>query len=141
MRGSPLLRAAIVIAVLLLAAIPVWKLTHQAVATMDTGGPATPAGESPVTVELTFAHPPEDFQVLSLGKVVWDGKQPGASAQKNFNLHFPPDGIDLEIKANWLPGTPMTAVRVKVTHGYGSTEQTAWGKDNVDAVLTFKDPQ
>ena len=56
-------------------------------------------------------------------------------------MQFPKDGIDLEVKADWLPGTPLTAVRVTVTHSYGSTEQSAWGKEKVDAVLTFKDPQ
>jgi hypothetical protein len=141
MRGSPLLRAAAALAILLLAAIPVWKLTHQAAASLQISEPAGPAAESSATIELTFAHPPEDFQVLHLGKVVWDGRQPGLTMQKNFDLHFPADGIDLEIKANWLPGTPLTAVRVKVTHGYGSIEQSAWGKGSVDAVLTFKDPQ
>ena len=140
MRGSPLLRAIVVIAVLLLAAIPIWKMTHQAAASMDLT-PASPAGESPVGIELSFAHAPLGFQVLHLGKVVWEAKQPGETAQKDFDMQFPKEGIDLEVKAEWLPGTPLTAVRMKVTHGYGSTEQTVWGKEKVDKVLTFTDPQ
>ena len=140
MRGSPLLRAAFVLIVLLLAAVPIWKLTHQAAASMDSA-PATPGIKAPVHIALAFAHAPTGFQVLHLGKVIWEGTQPGESVQKDFPMEFPAEGIDLEIKAEWLPGTPLTAVRVTVTHGYGSSEQTAWGKDNVDAVLTFKDPQ
>jgi len=141
MRGAPLLRAVLVIIVLLLAAIPVWKLTHQAVASTESPGTPASTAESPVGIELTFAHAPADFQVLHLGKVIWEGRQPGETMKKDFAMEFPKEGIDLEIKADWLPGTPPTAVRVTVTHGYGTTDQTAWGKDNVDAVLTFKDPQ
>lgn len=141
MRGAPLLRAVLVIIVLLLAAIPVWKLTHQTVEASTVSEATAPAAESPVGIELTFAHPPLDFQVLHLGKVIWEGKQPGETVRKDFAMEFPKEGIDLEIKADWLPGTPLTAMRMTVTHGYGSTEQTAWGKDNVDAVLTFKDPE
>jgi hypothetical protein len=141
MRGSPLLRAVFVIIALLLAAIPVWKLTHQAAASMETVTSPGPSADSPVHIALTFAHPPADFQVLHLGKVIWEGRQPGGSEEKDFKMEFPKEGIDLEVKADWLPGTPPTAVRVTVTHGYGSTDQTAWGKDNIDAVLTFKDPE
>ena len=110
---------------------------------MDSG-PSEPATKAPVHIALTFAHAPADFQVMYLGKVIWpgwEGKQPGETAQKDFSMEFPKEGIDLEIKAEWPPGTPATAVRVAVTHGYGTTEQTAWGKDSVDTVLTFTDPE
>jgi|ERR1700677_884939 len=140
MRGSPLFRAVFTIIVLLLAAIPIWKLTHQAEASMDSG-PSTPAAEAPVHIVLTFAHAPAGFQVLHLGKVIWEARQPGETAQKDLPMEFPKEGIDLEIKAEWLPGTPVTAVRVAVTHNYGTTEQTAWGKESLDTVLTFTDPQ
>jgi hypothetical protein len=140
MRGSPLLRAVFVLLVLALAAIPIWKLTHQAGASMDSTS-TTPDKKTPVHIVLTFAQAPAGFQVLHLGKVIWEGRQPGDTVQKDFSMEFPTEGIDLEIKADWLPGTPLTALRVAVTHGYGSSEQTAWGKENLDAVLTFKDPQ
>lgn len=140
MRGSPLLRAIAVIAVLLLAAIPIWKMTHQAKASMDLVALSPSSNESPVHIALAFAHAPEEFQVLYLGKEIWDGK-PGEPLEKDFSMEFPKEGIDLEVKAEWLPGTPLTAVRMTLTHNYGTSEQTVWGKGNVDAVLTFKDPQ
>lgn len=128
------------IAVLLLAAIPIWKMTHEARASMDLTT-ASSVGESAVKVELGFAHAPLGFQVLYLGKVVWEAKDPGESASRDFDIQFPKEGIDLEVKAEWLPGTPLTAVRVKVTHSYGSMEQTVWGRGKVDKVLTFTDPR
>lgn len=103
--------------------------------------PVVAEAKAPVHIALTFAHAPTDFQVLYLGKVIWKGTQPGDTIQKDFSMEFPKEGIDLEIKADWPPGTPDTAVRVAVTHGYGTTDQTAWGKDSLDSVLTFADPQ
>jgi hypothetical protein len=141
MRGSPLLRAFFIIVVLLLMAIPLWQLTHKAEAVMDLST-APAAVKAPVHIQLTFAHEATGFQVLYLGKVIWEGKEPGLEAQKDFALEFPKEGIDLEIKVEWLPATPETAVRVAVTHNYGSTEQTAWAvKGSLDKVLTFTDPQ
>lgn len=140
MHGSPILRALIVVVVLLLAAIPVWSLTHQARAA-NHSAEAAPASLTTIRVTLTFAHTPEDFQVLYLGKVILSGKDPGFEFQKDVEMDFPKEGIDLEVKADWPPATPYTAVRVAVRHGYGTVEKTAWGKDNVDEVLTFQDPK
>jgi hypothetical protein len=106
-----------------------------------TSTPSAPEAAAKVHIAMTFAHAPADFQVLHLGKVIWEGRQAGDTMQKDFSMEFPKEGIDLEIKAEWLPGTPLTAVRVIVTHGYGSSDKTAWGKDNLDAVMTFTDPE
>lgn len=137
MRGSPLLRGIVAIGVLLLLAIPIWKLTHKAEAVM-AAQPETAAAHSPVTIQLTFAHPASGFQILHLGKVLWESGQPALKMQKDFTLDYPKEGIDLEVKATWPPGTPDTAIRVLVTHDYGSVERTAWAeKSKMDAVLTF----
>jgi len=141
MRGSPLIRAIFIIVVLLVAAIPLWNLTHKAEAVMGSSAVPVPT-KAPVHIQLTFAHEATGFQILYLGKVIWEGKEPGLVIQKDFALEFPKEGIDLEIKAEWTPATPETAVRVTVTHAYGSTEQTAWAaKGSLDKVLTFTDPQ
>jgi len=122
-------------------AIPLWNLTHKAEAVMDLSTAPT-AAKAPVRIQLTFAHEATGFQVLYLGKVIWEGKEPGLVTQKNFDMEFPKAGIDLEVKAEWTPATPETAVRMTVTHAYGSTEQTAWAaKGSLDKVLTFVDPQ
>jgi hypothetical protein len=94
-----------------------------------------------VHIELTFAQPAASFQVLHLGKVIWEAKQAGTAAQKDFTMEFPKEGIDLELKAEWTPGTPETAVRMTVTHGYDSSDKTVWGKGSLDEVMTFADPQ
>jgi hypothetical protein len=138
MRGSPLVRATLIIAILLLALIPLWKLTHKAQAAAFAD--AAPAAKASVRVELTFAHAPSDFQILNLGKVIWEEKSPGETTQKNLAMEFPKEGIDLEVKATWPAATPLTAVRVCVTPGNDSAiEKSAWGKGTLDEVLTFRE--
>lgn len=138
MRGSPLVRAILIIAVLLLAIFPLWKLTHKA-ETVSVAADSAPAPKASVHLELTFAHPPSEFQLLHLGKVIWEAKQPAESVQKDFAMEFPKEGIDLEIKAAWPASAPLTAVRVSVTPGNDNAiEKTAWGKGDLDEVLTFR---
>lgn len=138
MRGSPLLRATLIIAILLLALFPLWKLTHKAGAV--SAPDAAPASKASVHVELTFAHAPLEFQLLHLGKVIWEAKPPGEPTQKDFEMEFPKEGIDLEIKATWPDAAPITAVRVSVTPGNGDPiEKTAWSKGSMEEVLTFRE--
>lgn len=138
MRGSPLARAIFIIAILLAAIFPLWKLTHkvEAVSAADSAS----AAKASVHIELTFAHAPSEFQVLHLGKTIWEAKQPAESAQKDFPMEFPKEGIDLEIKAAWTASAPLTAARVFVTPGNDNPiEKTAWGKGSLDEVLTFRE--
>jgi hypothetical protein len=138
MRGSPLVRAILIIAILLLALIPLWRLTHKPESAPFVE--AAPAAKASVRVELTFAHAPSDFQILHLGKIIWEGTSPGETAQKNLAMEFPKEGIDLEVKATWPAATPLTAVRVSVTRGNDAAiEKTAWGKGALDEVLTFRE--
>ena len=141
MRGSPLLRTILVLIVLILAAVPVWKLTRPAIVAV-VAEDSTPASKAGVRIGLTFANAPLDFQLLHLGKVIWEGKSPGATASKDFEMEFPKEGIDLEIKAGWPSGTTISAVRVTVTVGNGTAlERSAWGTGSVDEVLTFREPE
>ena len=139
MRGSPLLRTLGVLLVLMLTALPVWKLTHKTEA-QSVIAPVPTAAKTEVKVELTFAHVPSEFQLLHLGKVIWKAGSPGESVSKVFEMEFPREGIELEIKAAWPTGTPVSAVRVTVTPGNGAPlEKSAWGAGSVDEVLTFSE--
>ena len=141
MRGSPLLRTLVVLLILLGTAVPLWKLTHktEAAAAIED---STPAAKSNIHIELTFSRAPAEFQLLHLGKVIWEAKSPGETVRKDFALEFPKEGIDLEIKAAWPPGAAASAVRVSVTPGNGNAiEKSAWGAVSVDEVLTFRDSE
>ena len=140
MRGSPVVRTIVIVAVLLLMAVPVWKLTHRAEASISVIiSQATPSNRPSVNISLTFAHPASGFKLMHLGKEIWEGKNPERVVQKDFTMDFPVEGIDLELKAQWSDGTPLTAVRVSVVHGDSHIERTVWGTGTLDEVLTFKD--
>ncbi len=138
MRGWPLNRAVVVFLILLATSIPVWKLTHGDSAAAAQARPA-PVSKESVHIALAFAHPPGGFQLIALGKTIWIGDGENKDLEKDFGMAFPKEGIDLEIKANWPPGTPLTAVRVSVTPDAGlPMERTAWGEGSLDEVLTFQ---
>lgn len=138
MRGSPLLRASLVIAVLMLAFIPLWKLTHATQAAMPASNPL-PESES-VQMEITLSGPASGFQVLHLGKIIWEEKSPKETALKNLELHFPKEGVDLEVRVTALDPGSNVAVRLSVKpDGREAMEKTAWGRGAVEEVLTFKE--
>ncbi|MGC3991873.1 MAG: hypothetical protein QM796_19695 [Chthoniobacteraceae bacterium] len=141
MGGIPWLRLLLTTCCLLLALPAVLHLTSHAdpaQATAAVAPSASPVGDQ-VQVQLTFAHAPASFTVMHLGKVVWEGGQPGTATQKNLTMPFPPEGVDLELKATWPAGTPETAVRVTLTpKDQSPIVQNAWGSGSLDAVLTFQ---
>lgn len=125
-------------AVLLLAMIPLWKLTHTADAVMS----AAPAqAKLTVHVALTFAYPVKNFQLLYLGKVIMEGQNPANPVENDVELEFPKAGVDLQIKAECVDPAASNAIRIIVTPGQQDPiEKTAWGKNGtVDDVLTFKE--
>src|SRR5579884_3662276 len=116
MRGSPLIRALLAFAALLLLGFPIWKITHPnaASAALENPNPAKNEKQN-VKLQLTFAHPAAKVEVLYLGQSIWSEKNPAANIERVFSIEFPKEGIDLEIKAQWPPSTPATAIRAKLT--------------------------
>ncbi|MDD5261514.1 MAG: hypothetical protein PHD76_06650 [Methylacidiphilales bacterium] len=141
MRGSPLIRTCVVLALLLLAALPLWRLTRSHGAPVATVAPEIAANEpaKKLSVHLKFVHAPRSFRLLYLGKTLWNPSVNGAESFKTeLGIPFPKEGIDLELKAQWPEGTPETAVRLDVQTPEGaSLHKTVWGKGAIDEILTF----
>jgi hypothetical protein len=136
MRGSPLIRAAIVFAVILLAGLPVWSLTHPQAA--QRAVETQKIEKQKLQMRLTFAHPPASIAVLYLGEIAWKETNPTASIEHTLNIEFPKEGVDLEIKAQWPANTPATAIRAQLTTPSGATfEKSVWGEGSLDEVVTF----
>ena len=137
MHGSPLLRTLLITALLLLAGAPLWHLTHGTV----TAHAATATAESTSKVHLavTFAQEPLRFQVSYLGKPIWQVDRVTAPAMENqIAMSYPKEGVDLEFKVEWPPGTPLTAARLSVAANENEpVEKTLWGAGKIDDVLTF----
>lgn len=134
MRGSPLIRAAIAFAVILLVGLPVWSVTHPKTVKRILETPK--AEKQHLQLRLTFAHLPASFEVLHLGEVIWK-ENPAAEITHPLDIEFPKEGVDFEIKAQWPANTPPTAIRVQLATPGGTLEKSIWGEGSLDEVVTF----
>jgi hypothetical protein len=138
MRGSPLLRAAIALFVLLALGFPLWRLTHAAEAPQAQTPPAPAAEAKAIHLQLDFTLTPKKIQVLHLGKEVWSENAPTAQMERDLKLAYPDQGVDLQFHIEWPDDAPLAAMRAKLIDPAGDThEKSLWGKGAVDDVLTF----
>ena len=110
MRGFPFLQWVLVMAAVILAGVPVYRLTRPAVpmaapAPVDTPSvqvtPGTAVQAAPLDVEAVFAPAPTDFQIKNLGRTVLDGRGPKTRFAARWAASVPPDGADLVVQARW----------------------------------------
>jgi hypothetical protein len=88
---------------------------------------------------VAFSQKPVRFEVDYLGKAVWVSEVvTGVTAEKAVAMSYPKEGVDLEYKVAWPPGTPLAAARLSVAADDGeAVEKTLWGTGRVDDVLSF----
>jgi hypothetical protein len=139
MKGSPLLRALLVVIALLAV---LWLLrsltTHRA--KEPPTSPQTPTTESSVHLVLTSTTFPFTFDVSHLGKTIWKGEAVESGVARDVQMIFPPEGIDLLLDVKWQ-GQKQTAVKIDLTPEGGDTiTRTLWGTTGVNDVLTFANP-
>ena len=138
MRGSPLFRALIAFAVILLLGYPLWRLTRVADAPPVAPAAAPISGPKAIGLHLTFTLAPKAVTVRHLEKEVWNETAPTLDMEREIQLVFPAEGVDLQFHIDWPEAGPLAALRVKFTDPAGDThEKSIWGKGAVDAVLTF----
>ncbi len=138
MRGSPLLRAAIVLAGLLLLLIPLRALTRHSSPppAQPASGPASaPAG---LLVSIHSTRTPFAFRIEYLGKPVWEGESSSPEISKSLEIPFPAQGVDLAVSASWNePGAAALRVELLPADDIPRT-QFLWGDQNADEILTFR---
>lgn len=138
MRGSPLLRALLAFVVIALLGWPLSRLTSANSEPVVLVQPKTASKKQDVTIQLTFTTVPKLLTVQHLGKEVWSETAPQAELEKTISIPYPKDGVDLVFHADFPEGTPLTAMRVKLTDPEGEEhEKTLWGQGGIDDVLTF----
>lgn len=142
MRGSPLLRAALVFIALLALAPLVASITRKTVpAGSVTGQPA--AAPSTVAVAKvdgawTFTTPPQRVAVKHLGAEIWSRTSPGAQAEFSITIPWPAEGVELHVAIEWPAGTETAAARLRLTAPDGAEhDRTVWGGVAADEVLAF----
>ena len=139
MHGSPLLRTISVIFLLLLAGIPLWRMTHEAAAESVIPAVVAPQAQTQVHLEAGFAPRPLRFEVSYLGKTIWQSELVTTdTVSKDIAMTYPKEGVDLQYKVVWPPGAQQCAARLSVAAGDAEpVERTLWGNGEVDDVLTF----
>jgi len=92
-----------------------------------------------VHLAVAFSQKPLRFEIDYLGKPVWQSDLVTApAAQKDIAMAYPKEGVDLEYKVVWPPGTPLSAARLSVAANDAEpVEKTLWGTGQVDDVLSF----
>jgi hypothetical protein len=139
MKGSPLLRALLVMIALLVLLLPLHSLTTHPTKE-SAASPSIPTTESSVHLVLTSTTFPFRFEVSYLGKTIWQGETVESSVARDLQMIFPPEGIDLLFDAKWQ-GQKQTAVRIDLTPEGGDTiTKTLWGTTEVSDVVTFARP-
>ncbi|HEY5792382.1 MAG TPA: hypothetical protein VIS74_03730 [Chthoniobacterales bacterium] len=137
MRGIPLIRLAIVLALFLLAFVPLWQLTAakpaRAAATASAQPPAANETE-PAQIEITPSRPASQFAIRYLGNVIWKGSG-GKSAAA---LDLPRGAFDLQVEASWAPvDGAENALRVRISRDdLPLADASFWAADSIDEVMT-----
>jgi hypothetical protein len=141
MRGSPLVRAILVVIALLALLMPLRTLTSRR---SETATPRQrPAQGSTAKkkfrLELTSTTVPFKYQVASGSETICSGESNSATVATDVELNFPPEGIDLVIDASWAENK-QTAVRLAlVPQDSIMIAKTVWGTTGVSEVLTFQE--
>jgi hypothetical protein len=135
-RGSPLLRALLAFIGIALVGIPLWRLTHRAAVVV---GPGEEVKARPVQIEFTLTQPANKISVRHLGKVVWSGDAGGSSADAEFTIPWPREGVDLRVQIQWPENAPLAAARLRLIDPEGGEqERSIWSAGPADEVLTFR---
>jgi hypothetical protein len=138
MRGSPLVRAALAFLVILLLGWPLRELTGGSPQTGAARPTATPAPAKEIELQLSFTAIPKTVRVLHLGKEIWRDAAPAAEIERKLRVPFPKEGVDLQFEVEFPDGSPLVAMRARLTDSAGEThERSLWGTGRIDEVLTF----
>ncbi len=138
MKGSPLVRAVVLLGVIIALGWPLHWLTRQGspVAvneSLPSGSLADPLVALPV--DLMFSKPALRLELSHLGKIIWAKDAPSVHEEIELKLPIPKEGVELVANVQW-PGQEWAALRVKATlPGASELERTVWGAGSVEAVV------
>ena len=138
MRGSPLLRAALVFLALLGIAPLVWRVTARQEVVGTPEKSTAPAATKPIHIALSFTTAPARVSISHLGKSVWSKAAPGSEEELDVPLPWPKEGIELLFRVEWAEAAPLSALRVKLTDpADNELERSLWGRGVAEDVLRF----
>jgi hypothetical protein len=142
MKGNPLLRTALVLAVLLLVLIPVLRITRHA-SSHDAAPPATaaaspaagvdrPAATLGVTLLVHCAPDATNCSVSQSGRILLTAKDRIAPGEYRSATEIA-KGTDLVIRAEWGDGDPHALRAEVLVHGYQAPlEKSFWAAESLE---------
>jgi hypothetical protein len=139
MRGSPLIRALIVFAVLVALAPFIQKMTASE-GTPRQERPPSPASTDLQDIALTleFTRTPTRARILHLGKEVWAKQNPEATEELMLRLPWPNEGGELQFTIEWREAESLAGMRATlVDPDRGEIERSLWGRGSKTDVLNF----
>jgi hypothetical protein len=140
MRGSPLIRAILVVIALLALLAPLRTLTSRRseTATLVKQAAQSLTAKNKVRLEVTSTTVPFKYQITGGGKTIWSGESNSTTVATDAELNFPPEGIDLVLDASWNE-KKQTAVKLAlIPQDSDMMAKTIWGTTSVSEVLTFQ---
>ena len=138
MRGSPLVRALVVFALLLCLAPVLWRMTHEEADARVETPVAEKVAEIELPMELAFTTVPKRVTINHLGKEVWAKENPEGSEEFTLILPWPKEGGELNFSIEWPENSPLSAMRAKlVDPEHGEMERSLWGRGTKTGVLEF----
>jgi hypothetical protein len=139
MRGSPLAQAVLVVAVLLLLLIPLHRLTQREQRPPEQ--PMVSVAPKQIHLVIRTTSVPVRFQITFLGKTLWAEQASTPDVEKDFDLDFPKEGIDLVVDATWETKA-LAAMEITLSLPDGTAiHKTLWGQGTANDVLTFREDE
>lgn len=104
---------------------------------MQQGAETASRDKASIPVQVTFSAPAKRAELRHLGKVVWSAEAPSAAQKFVLQLPFPPEGIELAARVEWVGSRPG-ALRIQLTAPDGTElDRTAWGEAVLETILPF----
>lgn len=137
MRGSPIFRALVALAILLALGWPLHRLLDAS--ETERGGPVEKVEQKrPVHLQVSFTAAPAALRVLSLGETVWTEANPGLEVERDLTVAYPKEGIELQVEIDWLEEA-RNAAKVVLTDPEGAQHPGfVWGSGKTTEVITFQ---
>jgi hypothetical protein len=138
-RGSPILRSAVVLLALLALAPMLWRLTEPATAGAPTSSvPVRVTKTAAIDVDLNFSSPANRVIFQHLGAEIWSKSQPALDESFSCKIPWPKEGVELRVLVEWPEGAPSAAMRLRTVSPTGTEyDRTVWGSGTVEEVLVL----
>lgn len=141
MKGSPLLRAAVTLCVLLALSWPLKVITRPAedvAPPVQEAPPAlVPSAGSQLPLKITFSRPAKNAELLYSGKRIWFAERPPVSVSVTLDIPFPQEGMELEVRAQW-EDEEQSALRLQLTTPQGDEiDRSVWARQTLQVIVPF----